>query len=110
MSSKDASPEARKLAKTMNKSDVEDFASTKTKNLPDKKEHVLPKKLKEYIQQVVADELNQVNEVTELFGNAMVKWSDRGLEFYSHGSFLFDISEDDTFKLLKFLKRYKHKH
>jgi len=50
---KDFSKGAQDMAKNMKKSDVKDFASTKQKGLPDKKENT--DKLKEYIRKMVRE-------------------------------------------------------
>jgi hypothetical protein len=51
---KDFSKGAQNMAKDMKKSDVKDFASTKQKGLPDKKDESI-KKLKEYIKKAIKE-------------------------------------------------------
>jgi hypothetical protein len=52
---------ARKIAKTVSKKDVEDFASTPTKNLPDRvKKEEMKKRLKEMMLPIIRKELSSV--------------------------------------------------
>ena len=57
MDPKDASPELKKAAQSMKKSDAKDFASTKHKGLPKKVKQEILNKLKEYANSMGRDHL-----------------------------------------------------
>ena len=57
MDPKDASPELKKVAQSMKKSDAKDFASTKHKGLPKKVKQEILNKLKEYANKMGRDHL-----------------------------------------------------